>query len=62
MKNKVWGILNKDIWTEEGQLEIEQQHHAIVRIFKKVDKNDMLILNKGIDTQLFQVMDIQTNI
>jgi len=58
MENKVWDILNKDIWIEEGQKQIEQLHDAIVRIFDKVDKNDMLILNKGIDTQLFQVMEI----
>ena len=31
MENKVWDILNKDIWIEEGQKQIEQLHDAIVK-------------------------------
>ena len=38
MKNKVWNIIQKDIWTEEGQIKIEQLHDTIGRIFEKVGK------------------------
>jgi len=59
MQNKVWSILNKEIWTEEGQNKIEQLHDAFVRIFEKVDKEDVRILYTGIsESNLFQVMDI----
>jgi len=58
MKNKVWNIIQKDIWTEEGQIKIEQLHDAIVRIFDKADKNDMRILCDGMCTSLFPTMDI----
>ena len=58
MKNKVWDIINKDIWTEEGQNEIEQLHDSIARIFERVDKNDMKIFYEGINEKLFPTMDI----
>jgi len=58
MKNKVWDILQKDIYTEEGQKQVEQLHDAIVRILDKIDKNDMRIFYDGMCTKLFPVMDI----
>jgi len=59
MQNKVWDIINKEIWTEEGQKKIEKLHDAFIRIFEKVDKEDMRILYQGIsENNLYQVMDI----
>jgi len=58
MENKVWDILDKEIWTKEGQLEIEQLYDAINRIFEKVGKDDMRIFYEGMCTKLFPTMDI----
>jgi len=58
MKNKVWDIINKEIWTEEGQKQIEQLHDSIARMFEKVDKNDMRIFYEGMCTKLYPTMDI----
>ena len=58
IENKVWNILDKEIWAGKGQLEIEQLHDAINRIFEKVGKDDMRIFYKGMCTKLFPTMDI----
>jgi len=58
MKTKVWNIINKEIWTEEGQIEIEQLHDSIARMFEKVGKDDMQIFYDGICTKLYPTMDI----
>jgi len=60
MKNKVWDILKnqKEIYTEEGQKNIEQLHDAIVRIFEKVNKNDMMIFYEGMCASIFPTMYI----
>lgn len=58
MENRVWTALQKDKWTDDGVRFIESLHDAIVRIFEKADKEDMQILARGIDTNLFEVMDI----
>jgi len=58
MKNKVWNILQKDIYTEEGQKQIEQLHDSIARMFEKVGKDDMQIFYDGICTKLYPTMDI----
>jgi len=58
MENKVWTVLQKEKWTEEGVKDIENLHDAIVRIFEKADKEDMQILARGINANLFEVMDI----
>ena len=60
MKNKVWDILKnqKDIYTEEGQKQIEQIHDVIVRIFENVGRNDMQIFYEGMCTKLFLTMNI----
>ena len=58
MKNKVWDILQKDIYTEEGQKQVEQLHDAIVKIFEKVGKDDIQIFYDGMCTKLFPTMGI----
>jgi len=58
MQPKVWDIINKEVYTEKGQKEIEQLHDTIIRIFEKVGKDDMKILYEGICTKLFPTMDI----
>jgi len=60
MQNKVWDILKnqKEIYTEEGQKQIEQLHDVIAMIFEKVNKNDIRILHDGMCTKLFPTMDI----
>jgi len=58
MENKVWNILDKEIWTEEGQIEIEQLHDSIARMFEKVGKDDMRIFYEGMCTKLFPTMNI----
>jgi len=58
MENKVWNILQKDIYTEEGQIEIEQLHDSIARMFGKVGKDDMKIFYDGMCTKLFPTINI----
>lgn len=58
MGNKVWTVLQKEKWTEEGVKSIENLHDTILRIFQKIDKEDMQILAKGINTNLYEVIDM----
>ena len=58
MENKVWNILDKEIWTEEGQIEIEQLHDSIARMFEKVDKNDMRIFAVRYFRKFFRKRDM----
>jgi len=58
MENKVWTVLQKEKWTEEGVKDIENLHDAIARISEKADKEDMQVLARGINTNLFEVIDI----
>jgi len=63
MENKVWDILKnqKEIYTEEGQLQIEKIRDTIARIFEKVGKDDMKVLYEGMDEVLFPTFRIIEN-
>jgi hypothetical protein len=58
MDKKVWDILQKDKWTKEGQKELEDLFNAINSICDVARHKDMVILCKGIDEHLYEVMDI----
>ena len=60
IEKDVWTILNKEKWNNEGVRHIENLHDAIVRIFEKADIKDLQILSLGIDTNLYEVINILT--
>lgn len=58
--NKVWTIINKDIYTEEGQEEIEKISLIVDKIGELLTLDEFKILEMAIDTNLYPLMNLIT--
>lgn len=56
--NKVWTIINRDIYTEEGQEEIEKISLIVDKIGELLALEELEILEMAIDTNLYPLMDL----
>jgi hypothetical protein len=55
---KVWDILNREKYTEEGQQYFEKIENIIDSIGNKITLNELDELWKAIDEHLFETMDL----
>lgn len=50
--------INKEKWTEKGKKKIEELYDVLKRVYTVANKDDMDAINKGVNENLFIVMDI----
>jgi len=58
MENKVWDILRKDKYTEEGQRYFEELGNIIDSISNKINLEELEELSIAIDEHLYEVMNL----